>query len=162
MFSWSRKCRASCQRRVGASLAEFDPIQAVAWSDSFAFAAGTFPALPCRAFTWPRLRRLGSRDARALRVRCDLRYKPATGAASLRATKENRAGWPGFFCVELDAVTSQRGATGAEGAFVLLRRVHRSKDLTGKRKPTDGWVQAACHASACIDCKSVSYCYYCT
>ena len=33
------------------------------------------------------------------------------------AAKKNRAGWPGFFCVELDAVTSQRGATGAEGCF---------------------------------------------
>jgi hypothetical protein len=50
--------------------------------------------------------------------------------------KENRAGWPGFFCVELDAVTSQRGATGAEGAVLLLRRVHRSKDLTGSAKLT--------------------------
>jgi hypothetical protein len=33
---------------------------------------------------------------------------------------KNRAGWPGFFCVELDAVTSQRGATGAEVPLVGL------------------------------------------
>jgi hypothetical protein len=66
--------------------------------------------------------------------------------------KENRAGWPGFFCVELDAVTSQRGATSAEAAVLLLRRVHRSKHLPGKRKPTCGWMQAACHASVSFAC----------
>jgi len=46
---------------------------------------------------------------------------PGRAQAPLSA-KENRAGWPGFFCVELDAVTSQRGATRAEIAFVLPRR----------------------------------------
>jgi hypothetical protein len=38
-----------------------------------------------------------------------------TSFAWVATQKENRAGWPGFFCVELDAVTSQRGATGSEG-----------------------------------------------
>ena len=33
--------------------------------------------------------------------------------------KENRAGWPGLSWRRLDAVTSQRGATGAEAAFWL-------------------------------------------
>ena len=68
-----------------------------------------------------------------------------------KGQKENRAGWPGFSCVELDAVTSQRGATGAEDAFVLLRRVHRSIDLTGKRKPTALSLQVVCHASIAFD-----------
>ena len=44
---------------------------------------------------------------------------PAGRRRYLIQKKENRAGWPGFFCVELDAVTSQRGATGAEGAVLL-------------------------------------------
>ena len=43
--------------------------------------------------------------------------------------KENRAGWPGSFCVELDAVTSQRGATGTEGCICAPQAGHRSKDL---------------------------------
>jgi hypothetical protein len=90
---------------------------------------------------------LAIQGARARRPRDSRRDASAT-------EKENRAGWPGFFCVELDAVTSQRGATGAEGAVLLLRRVHRSKDLTGKRKPTWGRVHAACHASICSDCTS--------
>ena len=55
--------------------------------------------------------------------------RSVAGVAVAGVAKENRAGWPGFSCVELDAVTSQRGATGAEGAIELLRRVHRSKDL---------------------------------
>jgi hypothetical protein len=51
-----------------------------------------------------------------------------------RIRKKNRAGWPGFFCVELDAVTSQRGATDAEGAFVILGRESPDrKDLTGQK-----------------------------
>jgi len=36
----------------------------------------------------------------------------------MKATK-NRAGWPGFFCVELDAFTLQLGATGAEAALLV-------------------------------------------
>jgi len=123
-----------------------------------------FPALPRRAFTcrrfaagvrtgllplWGLLVFFPNRHPRLAWAGFFRRFAAGTGAPALQ--KENRAGWPGFFCVELDAVTSQRGATGAEGAFVLLRRVHRSKDLTGKRKPTDGWVQAACHASTSFD-----------
>ena len=34
--------------------------------------------------------------------------------------KKNRAGWPGFFYAELDAVPSQFGATSSEGAFLVL------------------------------------------
>ena len=57
--------------------------------------------------------------------------QPAGRRRYLKQKKENRAGWPGFFCVELDAVTSQRGATGAEVAFVLLRRESTDrKDLS--------------------------------
>jgi hypothetical protein len=40
--------------------------------------------------------------------------------------KENRAGWPGFFCVELDAVTSQRAAVGEEVGF--LTRILRQQN----------------------------------
>jgi hypothetical protein len=88
-------------------------------------------------------------EASSYRWRFGMRGRDASATE-----KENRAGWPGFFCVELDAVTSQRGATGAEGAVPLLRRVHRSKDLTGKRKPTRGRVHAACHAPTCFDYRS--------
>ena len=50
----------------------------------------------------------GRQDAGATRLACCGECK-----------KENRAGWPGFLCVELDAVTSQRGATGAEAALLV-------------------------------------------
>jgi hypothetical protein len=68
--------------------------------------------------------------------------------------KENRAGWPGSFCVELDAVTSQRGATGAEGMHLCASdrsQIERSGAASGNRL----WLmQAACHASICFDLAS--------
>jgi hypothetical protein len=54
---------------------------------------------------WNRGRRLTTAAAR-------IRHRELAS----RGTKESRAGWPGFLCVELDAVTSQRGAAGAEAA----------------------------------------------
>ena len=50
--------------------------------------------------------------------------------------KENRAGWPGSFCVELDAVTSQRGATGTEGMHLCASgrsQIERSGAASGNR-----------------------------
>ena len=90
----------------------------------------------------------------ALRFRRALRIR--------NVEKENRAGWPGFLCVELDAVTSQRGATGAEAAFsgwVRTSPVARKcflmpspdrrtevEDPKEQRKQTESETQVECQA----------------
>jgi hypothetical protein len=70
------------------------------------------------------------------------------------AEKENRAGWPGSFCVELDAVTSQRGATGLRCAFRRLRRVTARKMVRGERNPR---IEPEKHERRCLGwCKRLA------
>ena len=54
-----------------------------------------------------------------LKESVELIRRPGSESVEPEPEKDNRAGWPGCHCVELDAVTSQPGATDAEAAIWL-------------------------------------------